>query len=155
MESAPEDPLRNSSETVYATFELVIPAASDEALQILKLLSFMRSQQFPFRILLAAIVNPQRQLRAEEELKKASTASTSQRRSWDQTPRDLLRRLYRFLEQLAERAVVPNIIRSLRDAEAEEAQDQLRIILTGLRGLALIDHNDEDDTYCMHSSVKW
>jgi tetratricopeptide (TPR) repeat protein len=140
-----------TSELVCATFAMLIPVASEEALQILQLLSFLQSQRFHLEILVKAILNPQRQSNADKKARK----------SWynfpplHRMPKEIVRALYGFLQGHADLPALPHILRSLRHAESEEVQDRLRDIFAQLRNLSLIDRNDEDGTYGMHSSVSW
>lgn len=146
-----------ASERVYATFGLVIPVASEEALQILQLLSFMQSQRFHFQILLRAILNPQRQASADKSLKKTGPAFGVSFKipSWSQMSRKIARAIYGFFQRQGDLPALPHILRSLQNEDAEKAEDRLREVFVELRKLALIDHNEEDDTYGMHSSVTW
>jgi len=146
---------RPASETVYATFELVIPAASEEALQLLRLLSFVQSQRFHFQILLKAVVNPRRQASADKQHTKGVLTQSFWQRSWKRIYGDLRREMFGYLQQLGERPALPSILRTLLDADPIDAEFGLRKVLSELRALALLDHDEEDDTYCMHSSVHW
>jgi tetratricopeptide (TPR) repeat protein len=143
------------SQFVCATFEMLIPEASKEALQLLKLLSFMQSQRFHPQILVKAVLNPQRQNSADKKLKKAGSASSFKLPSWNRMPREIVRAVYGFLQRQGELPAFPHILRSLRDADPEEVQDKLREIFAHLRDLSLIDRNEEDGTYGMHSSISW
>ena len=146
-----------ADEAVYATLRLAIPVVREEALQLLQLLSFMHSEQIPFQILLRAITNPQREREAFSSNKRGSAVAhiSSRRRSVDQMLRGLARQTYGLLERLAEKAVLPNVLRNLKNADFKTAEFVLREKLAELRELALIDYNDANDTYSMRTSVRW
>ncbi|KXT08320.1 hypothetical protein AC579_1796 [Pseudocercospora musae] len=141
---------------VYATFELVIPTVSQNASELLRLLSFMSSQRFHFNILLSAIVNPQRQADSDREAARKSKSVHSRPKAWDQHLKSALRNIYLFLERLGTQSMLPEVFRALATADRKVAEYTLRGLLVQLRERALIEWVQEpDDTYCIHSSVKW
>ena len=134
---------------------MLIPVASEEALQVLQLLSFMQSQRFHFQILVKAILNPQRQASADRELMKPSPALRLRMPSWKQMSQEIVRTIYGFLQRQGDLPALPRILRDLRNADPDEAKDKLQDIFGSLRDLSLIDYNEEDGTWGMHSSVSW
>ncbi|KAF7187760.1 hypothetical protein HII31_10896 [Pseudocercospora fuligena] len=140
---------------VYATFELVIPTVSQNASELLRLLSFMQSQRFEFNILLSAIINPQRQAVADRKNARKAKPANSRSKSWDQHLKSAVRSIYLLLERLGLRSILPEVLRALKNAKPEVARDTLRQLLAQLREQALIDWVEPDDVYIIHSSVKW
>lgn len=141
--------------TVCTTFEMVVPAAREEALQPLRLLSFVQSQHFPFHILPQAITNPQRQLRGDRKTAKAPKPAGSRRCPTKLVMHGIVRKVYGYLESLGERPALPDLLRNLKDAGEEDASFRLRGVLSDLGKLALIDYIEANHTYCAHSSVTW
>jgi hypothetical protein len=136
-------------------FEMLNTAGSQDALQILQVLSFMQSQQFDLQIFMAAVHNPQRQINTDEESMGARPGSSSTFSSWNLSPLEIARGLYGSLQRQGEFPALPRILHALRDADPEEARDQFRAIFGELRDLALIDRNEENGMYSMHSSISW
>ncbi|USW58367.1 Putative tetratricopeptide-like helical domain superfamily [Septoria linicola] len=151
-----DDPVHPIDETVYATFQLVIPAARREAFQFLQLLSFMESQRFPFQILLQAILSPQRQRAADKASKPVTPPPVgSQSKTMSQRLFGIIRGWYVAHEGRSLQPVLPVLLHRLKDEDPEDATHRLRGVLAELCELALLDYIAEDDTYCMHSSVHW
>jgi len=144
-----------ASDLVCATYAVLIPKAAEEAKEILYLLSFMQSQRFHLQILVKAVLNPQRQINVERKLKKNGSVLSFKSPPWNRMPFQIVRTLLGLLQWRSEMPVLPRLLRSLRDADPKKVEDKLRDIFARLRDLSLIDHNEEDGTYGMHSSVSW
>lgn len=144
-----------ASELVCATFEILIPVASEEARQILYLLSFMQSQRFHLQILVKAVLNPQRQANADKNTSKTGPPLNFPYPPWKSVPREIVRALYAFFQRQGELPAFPQLLRSLRNADTEDVEYKLRELFGKLRDLSLIDYNEEDETWGMHSSVSW
>lgn len=142
-------------ELVYATFEILIPVASEEARQILYLLSFMQSQRFHLQILVKAVLNPQRQISADKNTNRTGSAPSIGCPAWKSIPREIARALYGFFERLGELQAFPRVLRSLRNADPKDVEYKIRELFGKLRDLSLIDYNEEDETWGMHSSISW
>jgi tetratricopeptide (TPR) repeat protein len=144
-----------ASALVCATFEILIPVASEEARQILYLLSFMQSQRFHLQILVKAVLDPQREIRANRKTTERGPALYYRSRSWTSMSRNIVRVLYGFFQRHGELPAFPQILRDLRKADPKDVEYKLRELFGRLRDLSLIDHNEEDGTWGMHSSISW
>jgi tetratricopeptide (TPR) repeat protein len=144
------------NEAVYSTFEIVYPAASEDAIELLKLLSFMYRQRFRFKILVQAIFNPDRETEAERmEQHQRSTTEKLSVKSWAKTIQDLAIGLRLLLMRLSERPILPNLLRGVEGLERDEVEDRLRAALAELRSISLVDHNEKDGSCSMHPLVHW
>ena len=144
-----------SNEFVFSTYEMISPAASEEAIELLNLFSFMHRQRFHFGILVQAVLNPQLERAAEKEALAKPRKSASQK-SWSQTGRDLALRLHGLLARLGERRVLPKVLLAVEGLGRDEIEFRLRGALSELRSIALVDYVEEDDSYSVHPLIhRW
>lgn len=144
------------NEVVYSTFEMVHPAASEDAFELLKLLSFMHRQQFRLQILVQAVFNPNREEETERmEQHQRSTTEKLPVKSWAKTIQDLAIGLRLLLMRLSERPIVPNLLRGFEGLERDEVEDRLRAALAELMRISLVDYNEANGICSMHPLIHW
>ncbi|KAI9687208.1 MAG: hypothetical protein M1820_010497, partial [Bogoriella megaspora] len=145
-----------SNEAVFSSYEIVVQATSEDAMELLKIFSFMHRQRFHFEVLIRAVLNPQAEKDAERETESSQKDNDKYgSKSWSQIIRDLALRLHGMLARHSERPVLPKLLQSANTSERDEIEFRLREALAELRSIALIDHIEADDSYSMHPLVHW
>ena len=153
---------------VYASYEIVFRGLEAirsqryrDAVQLLKIFSFLHHEHIPFDALIAAAKNPRKQRDADvQEAKNLSTqvsdSSTPgyQPFSWPKRLLGAFEYIIRKQFELQNPMVLPTF---LRDAElchtTDECEIRLREALHLLTQLSLITHHEFSDSYSMHPLV--
>jgi tetratricopeptide (TPR) repeat protein len=155
-----------SYEIVYRGFEAMEYQRFKDAVQILKLFSFLHHENIPFDILVAAVRHPRiereaqkrdEELRKTEEIDKAKRKPfnvVQQPKSWPKYFRELAFGVLEPLFMDRSPTVLPTF---LRDADLSTTPDdckvRLRKALYELTQLSLITHHETTDSYSMHPLV--
>ena len=150
--------------TIFASYELIHDTllaketqASKDALDLLKIFSFLHQQRIRVDFFLRAATNPKAEkLDQEQKLQIERTLNFQQRPkyTWRQTFRQTAVGAYSALLQLGTRAVLPDLLSD--DVEMASFHEiRLRQALKELFQVSLIFPNSEseDDSYSMHPAV--
>ena len=142
-----------SNEAAFSTYEMILPILSDDAIELLKLFSFMHRQRLDFTLLVQAILNPRLEKASSQQ---ASHASTS-RQTWRQRGRDLVVLVHGFFASFGEFQVMPKIFQQMQWWDQGRIELRLRKALAELRSFALVDVIEVDDkhTSSMHPLIHW
>ena len=154
----------DANATIYSSFEIIRDGlvakktqASEDALDLLKIFSFLHRQRIRVDIFLRAASNPKlemlEQKKREEEEEKIRTQLKIDT-TWAQTFKGLRLGIFTFLSKLGNRPVLPKI---LSDSLESEYCDELRLrkALKELFQMSLVFANPDakDDSYSMHPAV--
>ncbi|KAI9667949.1 MAG: hypothetical protein M1821_000769 [Bathelium mastoideum] len=147
----------DSNETVYSGFEIVFQAASEDAIELLKLFSFMHPQQLRLEILVRAVLNSRLEKEAEKEAaSQQGTQLGLPRKRLGQLMQSFLLRLYQLTVASEGLTVLPKILQDVWELERDEIEFRLRAAFAQLRSVALVDYVAADDRYSMHTLVhRW
>lgn len=149
---------------VYATYEIVYRGLEaiklqryKDAVQLLKLFSFMHYEHIPFDFLVATIKYPQIQREAgtrkvQDNKQKKNISRLAQVTSWS---KDLVIHIAEKQFEIQNPIILPSF---LRDADMlyisdEDCIDRLREALFLLTQLSLVTHYSSSDSYSMHPLV--
>ena len=152
----------NSNATIYSSYELIHCSlsakktqASEDALDFLKIFSFLDRQRIRLDIFARAALNPgiesDEEMRKEKE-RKAHSRSRPQR-TWAQAFKDMVIELVSRLSQLGHRPTLP---RFLSEGLGPAGFDELRLrkALNKLFQMSLISTSSGlEDCYSMHAAV--
>lgn len=152
IRSRTDDEHKETDKTVFSTYEMLIGGVSDEALEVLKLLSFMHCKRFRLEIFLQAVSNPRREMEAEQEAKRSKPEH--QTRS-PYSSKQLTIRLVQLWYRLGDQKVLPKIIRQCEGMEFDKVENFLRKSLWQLQDVALVDYSETDDSYSIHPLIHW
>lgn len=156
--------ISDANAAIYSSYELIHDGmvakgtqASEDALDLLKIFSFLHRQRIRVDIFLRAASSPRlektEQGRREEE-EKNSSSQAKPNFTWTQTFRRFNLGIFTFLLNLGYRPVLPRI---LRDAAESSSFDELRLreALRELFQMSLVFANPDpkDDSYSMHPAV--
>ncbi|KAI9892831.1 MAG: hypothetical protein M1814_000990 [Vezdaea aestivalis] len=135
----------SSYEIIYRGLESTPALSTQDAIDLLKLFSFLSNESLRKGVLIAAVRHPALQQRHEEELAK-NTKATKSVKSWHEKVQDCLVWLGRQLDK--SRPILPTVLRpeSFDEERLGDALDQLE-------SLSLISHQQEDDSYSMHPLI--
>ncbi|KAK4695324.1 hypothetical protein P7C71_g2413, partial [Lecanoromycetidae sp. Uapishka_2] len=154
----------DANAAIYSSYELIHDGlvakgtqASDDAMDLLKIFSFLHRQRIRVDIFLRAASSPElealEQKRREEEEKRTSS-QTRPRTTWTRAFQDLGFGILTVLLKLGYRPVLP---RMLSDSLGPKPFDELRLreALKELFQMSLIFANPDptDDSYSMHPAV--
>ena len=157
-------PISDANAAIYSSYELIHEGlvakktiASEDALDLLKVFSFLHRQRIRVDIFLRAGSNPQLELleqkRREQEEKRIS-AGVRQSISWSHAFRSFGFGILAFLLNLGYRPVLPRL---LSDAINSKHIDELRLrdALKELTRMSLVFANSDstEDSYSMHPAV--
>lgn len=157
-------PISDANAAIYSSYELIHDGivakgtqASEDALDLLKIFSFLHRQRIRIDIFLRAASNPRletlEQERREEEEKRISIEERPSA-PWPQAFRSFGIGIVAFLLKLGYRPVLP---RMLRDGLEMKKFDELRLreALKELFQMSLVFANPDpkDDSYSMHPAV--
>ena len=157
-------PISDANAAIYSSYELIHDSiaakrtqASEDALDLLKVFSFLHPQRIRADIFLRAASNPRLEMleqeRRKEEEKRISVEEKPRVR-WAQTFKSFGFDVLAFLSKLGYRPVLP---RFLNDALSPRHFDELRLreALKELFQMSLVfaNPNPKDDSYSMHSAV--
>lgn len=143
-----------SMKNVYSSYEIIYrglentPAIStQDAIDLLKLFSFLSNESLRIGVLVSAVKHPQIQRKYEEDeaAKKATTTDVASA-SWISTLKACKTWFLRQMDKSA--PVLPAILR-------EEAFDEARLgdAMDQLESLALVHYQREDSSYSMHPLI--
>ena len=153
---------------VYASYEIVFRGLEAirsqryrDAVQLLKLFSFLHHENIPFDALIAAVKNPRRQRDADAQQAKhqstqvrGSVTLAYQLFAWPKRLLGIFEYIIRKHLELQNPVVLPTF---LRDAElchtTDECDIRLREALHLLTQLSLVTHYEFSDSYSMHPLV--
>lgn len=151
----------DSNAIIYSSYEILYyglaakgTQASEDALDLLKVFSFLHRQRIGVEILLRAASNPGRETQEQErrELEEKRQSRKSMPKSWAETVKGLGISIVIFLWKLGRRSVLPKVLRDSTDSGSFD-EFRLREALRELHQMSLIFHNPEDDSYSMHPVV--
>lgn len=143
-----------SMKNVYSSYEIIFrglentPAIStQDAIDLLKLFSFLSSENLRIEVLITAVRHPQRQRQYDEDqAAKKATDKGFALTSWTSTLRECLIWLQRQMDKST--PVLPAVLRedTFDEARLSDAMDQLE-------SLSLVNHQREDNSYSMHPLI--
>lgn len=143
-----------SMKNVYSSYEIIYrglentPAVSTrDAVDLLKLFSFLSSESLRIEVFITAVRHPQRQQEYDEDqAAKMATNADVASSSWASMLKNCLIWLQRQIDK--SRPVLPEVLRvdSFDEARLSCALDQLE-------SLSLVNHQREDNSYTMHPLI--
>ena len=156
--------ISDANATIYSSYELIHDGllakgtqASEDALDLLKVFSFLHRQRIRVDFFLRAATNPRLEMLDQKRRQQDEKRIGSQARpeiTWAQIFRNLGTSVVSFLLNLGSRPVLP---RMLRDALLAGSCDELRLrdALKELYQMSLVFANPDpkDDSYSMHPAV--
>lgn len=143
-----------SMKNVYSSYEIIYrglentPAVSTrDAIDLLKLFSFLSRESLCIEVLITAVRHPQRQKQYDEDqtAKMAMTTNVAST-SWTSTLKECLIWLQRQIDKSG--PVLPAV---LRENTFDEAR--LSCAMDQLESLSLVNHQREDNSYSMHPLI--
>jgi tetratricopeptide (TPR) repeat protein len=146
----------SSYEVLYRKLEQTTTRGSQDAIELLKVFSFIRREDIRFDFLTAAAKNPwlEIDLREKGERKTKTSKIVSKPKSWLQFFREagFLAREVIFMDRTP--PVLPGMLRDvLSPASLEDFDFRLRAALSLLTQMSLISHHEETNSYFMHPLV--
>ncbi len=153
----------NANMNVYSSYEIIYrklqkktTQEAKDAIELLKVFSFLHRENIRVDILLAAAKNPWLELKAQE--KEAQEGKTTkivpEPRSWIQFLRDLRVGIRETIFMDRSPPILPAILRDVESLVlSEDFEFRLRAALHVLTQWALITHHDETKSYSMHPLV--
>jgi len=154
--------LESNEARVYSSYELTFRGlqnrgtqASEDAIELLKLFSFLHRQHIRVEILVKAAENPSIEAREAKKKQELQKASNTAQKTWSQWGKELIRSFVITLMRMGETPILPKVLRELgRSGGLDEFR--LRAALTQLSEMSLIEHNPADDSYSMHALIhRW
>ena len=157
-------PVSDANAAIYSSYELIHDGivakgtqAAEDALDLLKIFSFLHRQRIRIDIFLRAASNPRLEMLEQERREQEERRMSIEEKPnvpWTQTFRNLGIGLLAFLLKLGYRPVLP---RMLRDGLESRNFDELRLreALKELFQMSLVFANPDpkDDSYSMHPAV--
>ncbi|OQD81218.1 hypothetical protein PENANT_c029G10425 [Penicillium antarcticum] len=139
--------------SAYATFELVYCSleqrrteSSEDAIQLLKMFSFLYFKKIRFDILRKAITNLQIEKAQQEE---ADQEKKSRPLAWNQRYNDLRLSILGFIAHNRGPPALPSFIREGRELGVLD-EPRVRYALSELIQVSLITHHEANDSYSIH-----
>jgi tetratricopeptide (TPR) repeat protein len=155
-------PISTANATIYSTYELMLKGistkktpASEDALELLRIFSFLDRQQIKLNIFFRAASNPglelANQINKERERKAYSKFTPKTTRA--QALRNLIVRLVSLLSHLGHSPILPKLI-SESHGLGSSYELRLRVALSELSQMSLIStSSDLGNCYSMHAAV--
>jgi tetratricopeptide (TPR) repeat protein len=146
----------SSYEVIYRRLEKRTTQEAKDAIELLKVFSFLHREDIRVDILLAAAKNPWLELEAQEREKQGekNTKIVPKRKSWTQFLRELGFGIQETVFMDRSPPVLPSMLRDVEGlASLEDFEFRLRAALHVLTQWSLITHHDESKTYSMHPLV--
>lgn len=156
-------PVSDANAAIYSSYELIHDGivakgtqASEDALDLLKIFSFLHRQRIRIDIFLRAASNPRLEMleQGREQDEKRISIDKTPNVPWTQTFRTFGLEILAFLLRLGHRPALP---RMLSDALGSKQFDELRLreALKELFQMSLVFANPDpkDDSYSMHPAV--
>ena len=156
--------ISDANAAIYSSYELIYNGlvvkgtqASEDALDLLKIFSFLHLQRIRVDIISRAASNPRLEMLDQERQEREEGVTSSQAKmnyTWPQTFQSLGIGIFTFFLKLGTRPVSPGM---LKDAVRSGSFDELRLreALKELFQMSLIYANPDpnDDSYSMHPAV--
>ncbi|KAI9811231.1 MAG: hypothetical protein M1827_005563 [Pycnora praestabilis] len=137
----------SSYEIIYRGLENTPALSTQDAIDLLKLFSFLSNESLRMEVLVTAVRHPQRQRQYDEDqaAKKATTTDVASN-SWTSTLKECLIWLQRQVDKSV--PVLPAVLR-------EETYDEARLgdAMDQLESLSLVNYHREDNSYSMHPLI--
>jgi tetratricopeptide (TPR) repeat protein len=154
--------ISDADATIYSSYDLIYTSisaketqASKDALELLKIMSFLDRQNIRLSIFLRAATNPK--MEQDDEVRKDRERNMHKQSrpqsTWPETLRSLIIRVATFISRLGYRPVLPSF---LSGTASSDAFDELRLrrALNELHQMSLISTNSgSEDCYSMHAAV--
>ena len=155
--------ISDANAAIYSSYELIHDSllaentqASEDALDLLKILSFLHRQRVRLDIFLRAASNPKAEVleqKRKEQEEKASNNRPKPKTTWTQTLTHIGTGLYEFLLQLGNRPALPRFFGGTPESRTFD-ELRLRQALKELFQMSLVSANsDSKDSYSMHPAV--
>ncbi|KAI9652537.1 MAG: hypothetical protein M1831_006728 [Alyxoria varia] len=161
--SADSRALTDANAAIYSSYEIIQDAlafkrtqAADDALDLLRIFSFLHRQRIRVDILTCAAVNPPLEAQRQKEALEKENQTTPHSKSSEPLGQAFKRlgfKMLAMLLDLTQRSVLPGMLRDATDSEYFELR--LRHALEELYRFSLIFDNPtkNDDSYSMHPAV--
>ena len=146
----------SSYETLYQKLQESTMQKDKDAIELLKVFSFLHRENIRFDVLQAAAKNPWLELKAqkEEEQEKNTTKTVSKPKSWIQFFRELGFGLQETIFMDRSHTDLPAMMRDVKSLEScADFEFRLLAALHVLTEWSLITKHDETTTYSMHPLV--
>lgn len=137
----------SSYEIIYRGLENTPAVSTQDAVDLLKLFSFLSSESLRIEVLITAVRHPQRQKKYDEDqAAKIATNADVSSTSWSSMLKECLIWLQRQIDKSG--PVLPAV---LREDYFDEAR--LSCAIDQLESLSLVNHQREDNSYTMHPLI--
>ena len=146
----------SSYEVIYRTLEKRTTQEAKDAIELLKVFSFLHRENVRVDVLLAAAKNPWLEFEAKEkgEQEERITKMVSKSKSWIQLLKELGVGIQETILMDRSPPVLPAMLRDVESlASCEDFEFRLRAALHVLNQWSLITHHDETKTYSTHPLV--
>lgn len=145
----------SSYEVIYQMLEERTTQEAKDAIELLKVFSFLHRENVRVEVLLAAAKNPWLELEAREKDEQENvTRFVSKSKSWIQLLRELGVGIGETILKDRSRPVLPAMLRDVESlASSEDFEFRLRAALHVLTQWSFITHHDETKTYSTHPLV--
>lgn len=137
----------SSYEIIYRGLENTPAVSTRDAIDLLKLFSFLSSESLRLEVLITAVRHPQRQQKYDEDqAAKMATNADVASASWTSMLKECLIWLQRQIDKSG--PVLPAVLR-------EDSFDEARLscAIDQLESLSLVNHQREDNSYTMHPLI--
>ena len=146
----------SSYEIIYRKLQKSPTQEAKDAIELLKVFSFLHRENIHIDVLLAAAENPWLEIEAQEKEKQEEKATkiVSKPKSWKQLLRELGFGIRETVFMDRSPPVLPAMLRDMKSLESSKTFEfRLRAALHVLTQWSLITHHDETQTYSMHPLV--
>ena len=144
----------SSYEIIYLGLEAKGTEETMDAIEILKLSSFLHHENIRIDLFTRAARMPRLEAEAQEKEKEKepSPASLPKAKSWRERIREVGLTLAEYVLRNRSPAVLPSVLRDIEKSVSIE-DVRLRVALKQLSQMSLITYNPMNDTYSMHPLV--
>ena len=144
----------SSYEIIYLGLEARETEEAKDAIEILKLSSFLHHENIRVDVFTRAALIPRLELEAQEKEKEKELARTSvsQPRTWTQRLKEMGFTVAEYIMRDRSPPVLPSLLRDIEMGGSLE-EVRLRVALRELSQMSLITYNRVNDTYSMHPLV--
>lgn len=140
----------SSYEIIYLSVEAKKTRTSQDAIELLKLFSFLHYENIRVEFMTAAVMNSRREQKLQEI--QGSDEEQLRQNCWSQRLKDLLSWSLEILFRDRGRPVLPAVLRDI-GSTSEFDPDRLNLALRLLSQLSMITYHERTDNYSMHPLV--
>ena len=143
----------SSYEILYAGLEHDGTEESSDAIDLLKLFSFLHCEDIRLDILISAALNPRKERELQNNTETTETRATTSGQTWGEQVKRFLTRAISAYQESVNSPVLPHVLRDDTDGGFDELR--LRSALHKLSQVSLISHRQiaGEEAYSMHPLV--